>query len=106
MDKSYYERNPEKFRARNEDTRLKNTILILEYLKVHPCVDCGEKDVLVLEFDHREGKPEQRVTKLVSWNWEAILKEIEKCDVRCANCHTRVTHQRANTFRWQYINSQ
>ena len=67
---------------------------VLFYLETHPCVDCGESDPIVLEFDHRDGTDKVRaVSQLVTENcgWEKILTEIEKCDVRCANCHRRRT---------------
>lgn len=105
MDRDYYGRNAEKFLERNKATIIANKVRIVEYLKKHPCVDCGEKDILVLEFDHREGNPKKRVTELVcqASTWNTILKEIEKCDVRCANCHARITRKRANDWRWQYL---
>lgn len=31
--------------------------------------------------------------------WRRILAEIEKCDVRCANCHRRVTVERGGWWR-------
>ena len=64
------------------------------YLHEHPCVDCGETDIAVLEFDHRsQATKELRVSALVcqGYKWETIKTEIDKCDVRCANCHRRRT---------------
>jgi hypothetical protein len=62
-------------------------------------VDCGESDIIVLEFDHRD--PSNKRAKisgiLGSWRWDAIMTEIEKCDVRCANDHRRRT---AVQFGW------
>ena len=69
-----------------------------DYLKKHPCVDCGEKDPVVLEFDHSKDKLIE-VSKLVR-NVSSIDKmreEIEKCKIRCANCHRRKT---AIQFGW------
>ena len=65
-----------------------------EYLASHPCVDCGEGDPVVLEFDHLRDK-RCDVTQLL-WSgflWSQIEIEIAKCEVRCANCHRRRTAQ-------------
>lgn len=36
--------------------RLKIQEFIFEFLKDKICIDCGESDVVVLDFDHRENK--------------------------------------------------
>lgn len=66
---------------------------VFRYLLEHPCVDCGEKDPIVLEFDHVRGDKEYNISSMISgvFAWERIEQEIEKCDVRCANCHRRKT---------------
>ena len=71
---------------------------ILKYLLTHPCLDCGEKDPCVLQFDHI-GSKTHAISKLLyrGSSIEIIQAEIEKCEVRCANCHTRKT---ANQFGW------
>ena len=63
------------------------------------CVDCGESDPIVLEFDHVRGKKVKNIADMVnnSYSIETIKNEIRKCDVRCANCHRRKTHERRSS---------
>lgn len=63
------------------------------YLLEHPCIDCGEEDPILLEFDHIHGKKKDRVSRMLSgrYSWNSILKEIKKCAVRCVACHRRKT---------------
>lgn len=69
-----------------------------DYLFLHPCIDCGEKDIRVLEFDHILPKRHNVSTLLSgSVSWEKILGEIDRCVVRCANCHKRHTSEQ---FGW------
>ena len=67
------------------------------YLLAHPCVDCDEADVRVLDFDHRVGSGKQaEVMRLVQngYSVHRVMAEIVKCDVRCRNCHAKVTYER------------
>jgi hypothetical protein len=72
--------------SRKKETRAK----MLEYFQLNPCVDCKNSDVRVLQFDHKDGAEKiANVSALLhrGFSWENLLKEISKCDVRCANCH-------------------
>ena len=65
---------------------------VIAYLETHPCIDCGETDILVLEFDHRDPATKYRpVSALLFKPWASVAREIEKCDLRCGNCHRRRT---------------
>lgn len=88
----------ERVRVRNNRVRAEHRLRLLDYLSRHPCVDCGESDVRVLEFDHRpdERKTAELGTLIAScFSWPVVEREIAKCDVRCANCHRRITSARA-----------
>jgi len=79
---------------------------IFQYLSTHPCVDCGEKDPIVLEFDHRD--PTQKLFSIsqalrLHYGLGRVCDEIEKCDVRCANCHRRKTSIEGNHRRSRLI---
>src|SRR5262249_4307373 len=61
---------------------------LLNYLALHPCVDCGETDPRCLDFDHVRGKKCCDISRMLGdYGWEAIEQEINKCEVQCANCH-------------------
>ena len=94
----HYQRNKSAYnhRARCNMPRYRKKLqqAIIDYLKTHPCVDCGENDPVVLDFDHRDSSKKimavaQLITKIVSL--DRLMIEIEKCDIRCANCHRRRT---------------
>lgn len=79
---------------------------IIEYLRDHPCVDCGETDIVVLEFDHIAEKLGDISTYAGGGrSWERVKAEIDKCEVRCANCHRRKTRERASVNRSPTLNS-
>lgn len=92
----------EKARVRNaEQTRI-NAKFMIEYLSSHPCVDCGESDIVVLEFDHlRDKVADVSVLARGGYSLEAIQKEIDKCEVVCANCHRRRTARQFGTYRYR-----
>ena len=73
---------------------------VLEYLWGHPCVDCSETDPVVLEFDHQRDKV-SGIAELLHTHvrWDVIATEIDKCEVRCANCHRRRTAAQGGWFR-------
>lgn len=71
-----------------------------EYLSTHACVDCGESDPVVLEFDHRADKKASIMALMRRHaRWDVIMEEIAKCDVRCANCHRRRTAKARMYYR-------
>ncbi len=86
--------------AANAPERVRAKEFVYNYLMSHPCVDCGESDPIVLEFDHVQGKKTNDVGVLVSRGkpLNIIQNEIEKCEVRCGNCHRRKT---ARQRGWQ-----
>ncbi len=90
---AYYQRNAPRQKERVRQRRLLYRTKIVDYLKVHPCVDCGETDVDVLEFDHVRGSKIATVSEMFhdGFPWNQIANEIEKCEVRCSNCHRRKT---------------
>jgi hypothetical protein len=102
--KTHYERHTayylRKARRRNHKIKRLNQEKLLGYLAEHPCVDCGEADVVCLEFDHVRGEKLKPISAMVgTYEWETIKREVEKCEVRCANCHRRKTARQGSYYK-------
>lgn len=71
------------------------------YLGTHACVDCSETDIRVLEFDHVRGEKRDNISHMVcaGFSLASLQAEIDKCEVRCANCHRKKTVERGNHYR-------
>lgn len=108
---SYYSSNKQQENARQarkdylplkKDNRKKGVIRNREYvynfLKGKKCIDCGNEDTRVLEFDHVRGIKSGHISHAVknAWNINRLQEEIEKCEIRCCNCHRIVTIERRN----------
>lgn len=65
-----------------------------DYLSVNPCVDCGNSDIEVLQFDHKDRSLKSgEVSKFLSYSLNRLQEEVFKCEVRCANCHIKKTRR-------------
>ena len=102
--KEHYLKYKDEYVSRSRKRQLKllieNRIKLLDYLKDHPCVDCGESNPIMLEFDHLKDKKYGISNMMQNYTWEQILQEIEKCEVVCANHHKVRT---AKQFGWYKI---
>jgi hypothetical protein len=94
-----WDRHMSQIRGRNKRVLRENQRNMLAYLETHPCVDCGESDVVVLQFDHLRDKRKNVASMMRGYAWTVILMEIEKCEVRCANCHARRTMSNVESWR-------
>lgn len=102
--REHYKNNTETYRARRDEyarnQREEVFQNLIAYLAENPCVDCGETDPVVLQFDHVRGEKRENVAELLTGRtrWVTVAEEIAKCEVRCANCHMRKT---ARQFGWR-----
>jgi transcription elongation factor Elf1 len=73
--------------------------MLKEIKESHGCYDCGERNHIVLDFDHIRDK-KYNISRMIhdGFSWRAIKKEIEKCQVVCANCHRIRTHMRLTSL--------
>jgi hypothetical protein len=94
-DKEYkYKRNCTTTLCRScarRERRQKKKLKMIE-MKGGECVYCGYKKCpQALQFHHLE--PEKKRFSMyrgIDRNWKEIKKELEKCELVCANCHAEI----------------
>jgi hypothetical protein len=100
--KTHYQANKAIYMAGNRRRVDRNKEYVIAYKKTHPCVDCGNADYRVLDFDHLpEFQKAMHVSVAVAngWSLQKIQSEIDKCEVRCANCHRIKTWERTREVK-------
>jgi hypothetical protein len=89
------ERTRSYLRKRGEVRKKHRQAFIKAYKATHTCVDCGEIDPALLEFDHRDHLTKKFNVSQMIWRGNrsvaAIQEEIAKCDLRCIRCHRKKT---------------
>ena len=94
MKKVWYPKNKQKHLTYVKRNKQRVAEFIEKYKKERACTDCGfsgQKHPYVLDFDHIGGRTTKTFT-IGSWSHSVlsiskIEKEIQKCELVCANCH-------------------
>ena len=87
----YYYRNKEKLDAAVRERRNEHQEIINEF-KRQPCVDCGQiYPPYVMDFHHVRGKKSFQIGGSLHLALDKLLREIDKCDIICSNCHRERT---------------
>ena len=92
--RAWYAQSEHRRSRTTECNRAHRTVLrefVITYKREHPCVMCGEPDPACLDFHHVDNKVES-IGNAVSrgWSVKRLTKEIDKCEVLCANCHRKL----------------
>jgi len=104
-DKVYcYECYKKDAQIRQLKIRNRNRYFVYRFLKIFgQCIDCGNKDWRVLEFDHKNRNNKKDTVSSLMNKHIAIFNlksEMKKCEIRCANCHKIKTRNQLNWFNF------
>lgn len=91
-ERRWYQSNKATIAAKKKRKKQRLNEIVREY-KNRPCLDCGKRyPYYVMDFDHVKGKKRNSVSIILGLNnLDALLEEIQKCEVVCANCHRERT---------------
>lgn len=86
---------PDYDRARRKELKDVATRELAEYKTAKGCKVCGESRWWVLDFHHNgKDKKSGEISRMAKRGLSpTVMKEIDKCDLLCANCHRDVHHK-------------
>jgi hypothetical protein len=102
----HYKQNAARYRQNAKRRREQYYVEIYTFLKDYTkdgCVQCGEKDFVCMEFDHIDPSTKDATIGEMIQNQvrrTTLLKELEKCQILCCNCHRKRT---ADQFGWYSV---
>ena len=106
--REHYQANKARYkrraRAYAESRRAEVRAWVWEYLERAGCRDCGVSDPRVLDFDHRDPSVKEfQISQALSGSYtlSRVRSEVDKCDVRCANCHRLRTAEQLGWYAWR-----
>jgi hypothetical protein len=89
---AYYQANKTKERQRANHRRMNLKAWYRDLKKTLCCHKCRESHPAILHFHHKVSNQKELEISIAinhGWSKERILKEMNKCEVLCANCHAK-----------------
>lgn len=92
--KHYYANNQiykASIKAKSEKHKQKTIKMISDFKSLYGCLFCHEKDSCCLQFHHlNPSEKDFEIHGGSKRNVESYKKEIQKCEIVCANCHLKI----------------
>ena len=86
--------------GRRADKKTQEKRDYVDLIKSAPCTDCGGRfPSESMDLDHVRGDKIDHVSQMIkrAYSLSALQREIEKCEVVCANCHRVRTKKRIHS---------
>lgn len=99
--KQHYLENKDYYKQKNKERRERLKPYLYRFVNRYKtfcgCIDCGyNANPFALQLDHVRGEKFKAISTMIGEcaSISRIKDEIRKCEVRCANCHLIITHER------------
>lgn len=87
----YIEKYSAKVSERNKARHCMARDMLNDYKSNHPCMFCGETELVCLEFHHLDPTAKElSISQGKNGSLERLKQEIKKCIVVCSNCHRKI----------------
>lgn len=97
--REWYRKNRSKRQEEVRQRKEELAVWLTEYKKALKCQRCPENHPACIDFHHRDSsQKEAKVSDMLrnGCSKESILREIEKCDPLCSNCHRKLHWKEKN----------
>jgi hypothetical protein len=91
----YYTSHKDTLVAQSLHRRSRHADVLRSLKQQAPCGDCGSTyPPVCMDFDHVRGEKNTNLSDMKTYSLGVILREVQKCDLVCSNCHRLRTHSR------------